>query len=299
MKSDSRLSKELQGRGFIVTAEYSPPAGAKAAQIEGCAGFFKGITAVNVSDNHYGIETSSLAASVILSRAGIEPVMQITTRDRNRIALQSELLGAALLGIKNVLCISGYHQTVIGCADSANVYDIDSIQLLAILKKMNKEGSLLDGTKIGDFSLLAGAAANPYLEPAELNILRLKKKIAAGASFIQTGVVFDIAGFGKWLEAARHKGLTEKVAILAGVMPLTCAGEARQLRESHTDIIIPDEIIKRLEAAGSPDSQKREGMSICIETIGKLRKLEGLRGIHILSGRKESLVPEISSAIGK
>lgn len=299
MIPDSRLAKELQKREFIITAEYSPQSGATAVQIEECAGFFGRVTAVNVSDNHYGIETSGLAASVILSRAGIEPVMQLTTRDRNRIALQSDLLGAAMLGIKNVLCISGYHQAVIGCADASNVYDVDSIQLLAIVKKMNEEGSLLDGTKIGDFAMLCGAAANPYLQSMELNILRLSKKIAAGAAFIQTGAVFDVDSFGRWLEAARQKGLTEKTAILAGVMPLTCAGEARQLQESHTDIVIPDEVIKRLEAAGSPDSQRREGVAICAETIGKLRKLDGLRGIHILSGRKEYLVPEISGAIGK
>ena len=298
MKADSRLAREIQGRDFIVTAEYSPRTGTSASAIEGSARFFKNVSAVNVSDNHYGIETSGLAVSAILARLGVEPVYQMTTRDRNRIALQSDLLGAALLGIKNVLCISGYHQSLIGCADSANVYDIDSIQLLAVAKKMNEEHTLLDGTKIeGPFDMLTGAAANHYVKPTELNILRMSKKIAAGAGFIQTSAVFDAEAFRRWFEAARQKGLAGRAAILAGILPLTSAGEARQLARGHTDIIIPENVIKRLEAAGSPESQKQEGLAICIEQAGELRKIEGLRGIHIISGGKESLVPDISSSI--
>jgi methylenetetrahydrofolate reductase (NADPH) len=298
MKADSRLAKEIRGREFIITAEYSPRAGISASQIEESAAFFKGVTAVNVSDNYNGIETSSLAVSVILARAGIEPVYQLTTRDRNRIALQSDLLGAALLGIKNVLCISGYHQSLIGCADSANVYDIDSIQLLAVVKKMNDENALLDGTKIeGQFDMLAGAVANPYVKPMEMNIMRLGKKIAAGAGFIQTEAVFDVEGFNNWFQTARQKGLTGKTAILAGVLPLTGADEARKLAEDNKELRIPDEVIKRLEAAVSPDAQKRVGLAICAETIGRRRENQGLGGGPILSGEKEQLVPEILSAV--
>ena len=168
MKPDSRLASKIESGDFIITAEYLPRAGTDTSAIEACVSAFKnGPTAVNVADNHYGVALSSLAASVALSRTGVEPVYQIVTRDRNRIALQSDLLGAASLGIKNVLCLSGYHQTLMGCPESANVFDIDSIQLIAAVKKMNDEGLLLDGTKIeGAFSMLIGAVANPLPEAA-------------------------------------------------------------------------------------------------------------------------------------
>ncbi len=199
---ESKLAGKLNGKEFIYTAEYLPTPDVEASTIESCVKFFSGAAAVNVADNHYGVAVSSLAASVALAKAGVEPVYQIVTRDRNRIALQSDLLGASLLGIKNVLCLSGYHQTLIGAPESANVFDIDSIQLIALVKKMNS-GELLDGVKIkGAFGMLVGAAANPYLKPVELNLIRLGKKIAAGANFIQTQAVFDVSAFKEWLEAA-------------------------------------------------------------------------------------------------
>ena len=301
MKPDSELASKVGSQDFIITAEYMPRVGGSASSIEKCADFFKDkVTAVNVTDNHYGIATSSLAASVVLGRAGIEPVYQITTRDRNRIAIQSDLLGAALLGIKNVLCISGYHQTLIGCSDSANVFDLDSIQLLAVVKKMNEESSLLDGTKIdGAFSMLVGAVANPYLKPLELNIIRLSKKVAAGASFIQTQAVFDIEEFQHWLAAAQQAGITEKATIIAGILPLTGAAEAKRLIDTHTEFNIPNQIIEQLASASSPEDQKKKGIAISTEMIRKLSRIKGLRGVHILSGGKESVVPELLTAMNK
>jgi methylenetetrahydrofolate reductase (NADPH) len=298
MKPDSRLAKKIQGKDFIITAEYLPLSGTASSAIEACAGVLQGgPIAVNVADNHYGVAMSSLAASVGLDRSGIEPVYQVITRDRNRIALQSDLLGAAFLGIKNVLCLSGYHQTLMGCPDSANVFDIDSIQLIAAVKKMNDEGSLLDGTKIdGQFSMLVGAAANPFMRPLELNIIRLKKKVKAGADFIQTQAVFDVEAFKQWLDAVRREGITEKVAILAGVMPLASAAEAKKLKETYTDFNIPDEVIARLDKAGNEEAQKKEGVAICAEIIGKIKGMPGLRGIHILSGGNEAVVPQLISA---
>ena len=298
MKQESRLAGKLTGKDFIFTAEYLPVPDVDPSGIESCARFFgRGIAAVNVADNHYGVAVSSLAASVALGRAGIETVYQLVTRDRNRIALQSDLLGAALLGIKNVLCLSGYHQTLIGNPESANVFDIDSIQLVALVKKMNS-GQLLDGTKIkGGFSMLVGAAANPYLKPIELNLLRLGKKIAAGADFIQTQAVFDVAAFKEWLEAARKKGLTEKAAFLAGVMPLQSAAQARELSEKHTDFNIPPAVIDRLKAAGDAVAQQKEGLKIAVETIKQLKGLPGLKGVHILSGGCENVVPELVAAV--
>jgi len=299
MKPDSALANMIAGKEFIITAEYLPRTGTGTQIVEDCARIFNnGPVAVNVADNHYGVAMSSLAASMILSRAGIEPVYQVVTRDRNRIALQSDLLGAASLGIKNVLCLSGYHQALIGCPESANVFDIDSIQLIAAVKKMSDEGLLLDGAKIeGSFSMLAGAAANPFLKPLELNIIRLKKKVKAGAAFIQTQAVFDIEEFKRWLETARSEGITENVAILAGVLPLTGAAEATKLNEAFTDFSIPDEMISRLESAGNEEAQLREGLAICAETIKQLKGLPGLRGIHIFSGGNETAVPALISMV--
>ena len=295
MKPDSRLASKIESGDFVVTAEYLPRAGTDASVIEACASALsKGPVAVNVADNHYGVAMSSLAASVALSRAGIEPVCQIVTRDRNRIALQSDLLGAAFLGIKNVVCLSGYHQTLIGCPESANVFDIDSIQFIAAVSKMNEEGLLLGGTKIeGPFSMLIGAVANPYVKPLELNIIRLKKKADAGANFIQTQAIFDVAIFQQWLEAARQVGITEKVAILAGILPLQSADEARRLGDTYTDFNIPEDIINRIKAAGNQEAQKKTGLVISNEIIKKIRAMPGLRGVHILSGGNEAVVPEL------
>ncbi len=299
MKPDSRLARQIEDKEFIVTAEYLPRSSTDIAAIESCAAALRdGLTAVNVADNHYGIALSSLAASVALSRSGIEPIYQLVTRDRNRIALQSDLMGAALLGIKNVLCLSGYHQALTGCPESANVYDIDSIQLIASVKKMNDAGLLLDGSKIeGGFCMLIGAVANPYLKPLELNIMRLKKKVAAGARFIQTQAIFDIDAFREWLETAGREGITAKTAVLAGVLPLTGAAEARKLRETYTDFNIPDAVLARLEKAGDAEGQKKEGLAICVEIIKKVKGLAGLRGVHILSGGNEAVVPQLLASL--
>jgi methylenetetrahydrofolate reductase (NADPH) len=298
MRPDSKLANKIRSGVFVVTAEYLPRAGTDMSAIEACVGAFsQGPVAVNVADNHYGIATSSLATSVALNRAGIEPIYQIVTRDRNRIALQSDLLGAALLGIKNVLCLSGYHQNLIGCPDSANVFDIDSIQLLATVKKMNDEGLLLDGKKIeGTFSMLIGAAANPYTRPMELNVIRILKKAEAGADFIQTQAVFDIEILQQWVEALKKEGLTERIAILAGVLPLTSADEAKRLNDTYTDFNIPEEVIERIRAAGDLNAQKKEGLAICAEIVGKVKNIKGLRGVHIFSGGNEAIVPEVLAA---
>jgi len=295
MKPDSKLAVKISGQEFIYTAEYLPVAGTEIT-ID-LKTFGSGVSAVNVADNHYGVSMSSLAASLALSQAGIEPVFQIITRDRNRIALQSDLLGAAYLGIKNVLCLSGFHQTLIGCGESANVYDVDSIQLIDIVKKMNN-GQLLDGTKIqGNFGMLIGAAANPSLKPLELNMLRLIKKVTAGADFIQTQSVFDVDTIKVWLEAVRDAGLADKIAILAGVMPLKSAAHAQELTATHTDFVIPEPIVKRLTSAGDAEAQRKEGMKIAAEIINELKGLSGLKGVHILSGGNESSIRELLAVI--
>jgi methylenetetrahydrofolate reductase (NADPH) len=298
MKPDSKLAQCINKGDFFTTAEYLPRAGTNGSKDEAVfSALGKGTIAVNVSDNPFGIVTSSLAGSLALDRSGVEPIYQLVTRDRNRIALQSDILGAASLGIKNVLCLSGYHQTLTTCPESSNVYDIDSIQLCATVTRMCDEGVLLDGTKIEqELGLLVGAVANPYLRPLELNIMRLVKKIQAGAKFIQTQAIFDVAPLEEWLAAARAEGLTDKTAILAGVLPLSDATEAETLRDTLTDFRIPDDIIKRLKDAGDTEAQRKEGLTICAEIISKIKKLDGLRGIHILSGGKETIVPDLITA---
>jgi methylenetetrahydrofolate reductase (NADPH) len=291
MKPDSKLAVKISGKEFIFTAEYLPLAGTEVTIDPKLFG--SGVTAINVADNHYGVSMSSLAASFALRQTGIEPVFQIVTRDRNRIALQSDLLGAAYLGIKNVLCLSGFHQALIGCNEAANVFDVDSIQLIDMVKKMNN-GQLLNGTRIeGNFGMLIGAAANPNLKPIELNLLRLSKKVAAGAHFVQTQAVFDVDQFKVWLEAVRNVGLADQTAVLAGVLPLVSAAQAQELTETHTDFVIPETIINRLQAAGNHEAQKKEGVKIAAELIKKLKGLSGLKGVHMLSGGNESTVNEL------
>jgi methylenetetrahydrofolate reductase (NADPH) len=300
MKVDSKLAKKIETGDFIVTAESAPGATAAGATAEtALKALGDKLVAVNLSDNSHGVAISSVAASVAAIKLGAEPVLQMVTRDRNRIALQSDLLGAASLGIKNVLCLSGYHQTLIGCPESANVFDIDSTQFIQIVTRMSEKGILADGTKIdGQFSMLVGAVANPFLKPLELNLFRLGKKIEAGARFIQTHAIFDIKAFTLWLDAARKEGFTKKAAILASVFPLEIAAEAQKLRDTYAEFCIPDEIIERLNKAGDTSAQKKQGLAICVETIKQLKGLEGLRGIHILSGGKEAMVPELVAAAG-
>ena len=298
MKLDSKFAKQIDSGNFILTAECAPGATASGAATEAA---LKSLGAkpvvVNISDNSHGVAVSSVAGSLAALKLGAEPVLQMVTRDRNRIALQSDLLGAASLGIKNVLCLSGYHQTLIGCPDSANVFDIDSTQFIELTARMSESGVLADGTKInGQFAMLVGAVANPFLKPMELNLFRLGKKIEAGAKFIQTHAVFDVKAFTAWLAAARKEGFTKKAAILASVYPLESADEALKLRETFAEFQIPDAIIERLKKAGG--NGRKEGVAICVEIIKQLKGLEGLRGIHILSGGREAVVPEIIAAAG-
>jgi len=300
MKVDSNLGKKLTSADFIVTAEILPRATGDDAAIEAALKVMgDGLTAVNVADNCHSVGMSSIAASVAVLKSGVEPICQIVTRDRNRIALQSDLLGAAYLGIRNVLSLSGYHQILSNSPESANVYDIDSTQFIELATNMAEKGTLANGAKIeGQFSMLVGAVANPFLKPLELNMLRLHKKVEAGAKFIQTGAVFDVETFGQWLDAAINEGITAKAGILAGVLPLDSAAEAEKIRNTYTDYCIPDNVIEQLRKAGGETTQKKEGLTICVETIKKLKNMKGLRGIHILSGGKERVVPEILAAAG-
>jgi methylenetetrahydrofolate reductase (NADPH) len=294
---ESLLAKKIIAGDFIITAEYLPDTDIEAKprnKFINCPA-----VAVNVADNPFGPVISSLAAAINLKQAEIEPIYQLITRDRNRIALQSDILGAASMGIKNILCLSGYHQTLTDMPESVSVYDLDSIQLIELVNKMNTEKTLLNGVKIkGNYSMLAGAVVNPYLRPLELNIMRLMKKVKAGARFIQTQAVFNTTDFHEWLHAAYQEGITEKSAIIAGIYPLESYEEALSLLKKHTDFYIPESHIKRIKEAGNPEAQMKMGIAICVETIGKIKEMKGLSGIHIISGGREGIISEIISDAG-
>ncbi len=293
MKAGSNLEKVLDGGYFAVTAEVGPPKGTSASVIRRKGELLKMYCdALNVTDNQTAIvRMSSLSGCVILKEIGIDPVMQMVVRDRNRIAIQSDILGAVALGIKNVLCLSGDHQKFGNHPTAKGVYDIDSMQLIQVLKTMRDEKKFLCGEDIsGEVTLFIGAAANPFADPFEYRVTRLAKKIKAGADFIQTQAVFDVDKFIKWMEMVRDQGLDEKVHILAGVIPIKSLGMARYMRDNVSGISLPDEIVARMEDA---KDVREEGVKITLEIIDQLKEIDGIRGIHIMAVAWEDIVPVI------
>lgn len=298
MKAGTNLEKVLESGKFAVTAEAGPPKGASAEAIQKKAELLRHCCdAVNVTDNQTAIvRMSSMAGCAILKQHGVEPVMQIVVRDRNRLAIQADVLGAIALGIGNILCLSGDHQKFGNHPTAKGVFDIDSIQLIQTLKKMRDEKKFLSDEDIsGEVPLFIGAAANPFADPFEFRISRLAKKIKAGADFIQTQAVFDMVRFTEWMEMATRRGLDKQVHILAGVIPIKSAGMARYMRDYVPGIIVPDEIITRLEEA---ESAKEEGLKIALELICQLKEMPGIHGVHIMAVGWESIVPEIVEKAG-
>lgn len=298
--STSRLQQILSGGRFAVTAEVGPPRGANADVVREKASLLKGcVDAVNVTDNQTAIvRMSSIAACAHLLQMGIEPVMQMVTRDRNRIALQSDILGAYSFGIRNILCLSGDHQTFGSEPGAMNVFDIDSIHLIHTLKTMRDEGKDMSGFELNVApQMFIGASENPFADPFEYRVIRLAKKIAAGAQFIQTQSVYDVQRFKEWLKMAQEKGLTEKAYVLAGITPFKSARMAKYVATKVAGMRVPDSLIKRMEGAPK-EKAAAEGIKICLETIQELRELKGLRGIHIMAIEWEEKVPEIVKAAG-
>ncbi len=296
----SKLQNILSAGKFAVTAEVGPPRGANADVIKEKAVLLKGcVDAINVTDNQTAIvRMSSIAACAHLVNLGIEPVMQMVTRDRNRIALQSDIMGAYSLGIRNVLCLSGDHQTFGSEPGAANVYDIDSIHLIYALKVMRDEGRDMSGHDL-DLApqMFIGAAENPFADPLEYRVIRLAKKVQAGADFIQTQCVFDIKRFKEWMKLLYEKGLTEKVHILAGITPLKSARMAKYMATRVSGITIPESILNRMESVPR-EKEAEEGIRICMEIIEELKEVKGLHGIHIMAIDWEKRVPDIVRAAG-
>jgi methylenetetrahydrofolate reductase (NADPH) len=298
MKAGTNLEKVLRSGAFAVTAEIGPPKGAVAAVVKRKADLLKGsCDAYNVTDNQTAIvRMSSLAGCVMLKEAGLDPVMQIVVRDRNRIAIQSDILGAVALGIGNFLCLSGDHQRFGNHPQAKGVFDIDSIQLIQTLKNLRDEGKFISGDDIsGEAPLFIGAAANPFADPVDFRVARLAKKVRAGADFIQTQAVYDVERFATWMKGVRQLGLHKEVYILAGLIPPKSTGMARYMRDYVPGIHVPDEIIERLENA---DDVKEEGQKITLELIEAIEEIEGVSGIHLMAVGWEEAVPRIVAKAG-
>jgi len=298
--SRGKLEKTLGEGKFAVTAEIGPPRGANAEVIRQKAGLLKGcVDAVNVTDNQTAIvRMSSISACAHVVQMGMEPVMQMVTRDRNRIALQSDIMGAYSLGIRNMLCLSGDHQTFGSQPGAMNVFDIDSVHLIHTVKTMRDEGKDMSGYELNVAPrMFIGAAENPFADPFEYRVIRLAKKVAAGVDFIQTQCVYDLVRFKEWMKQARERGLTEKVYILAGVTPLKSARMAKYMASKVAGIMIPEQMIRRMEGAAK-ETAAAEGIKICLETIQELREIPGLAGIHIMAIEWEEKVAEIVKDAG-
>ncbi|HDD24685.1 MAG TPA: methylenetetrahydrofolate reductase [Chloroflexi bacterium] len=292
------MERVLTEGHFAVTGELGPPKGTSADFVRRHAEALKNyVDAANVTDNQTAVvRMSSVAACTIIKQVGLDPVMQMTCRDRNRIAMQSDILGAVALGIGNLLCLTGDHQKFGNHPEAKNVYDMDSIQLLQMAKRMRDEDKFLSGDKVsGGVSMFLGAAANPFGDPFEFRPLRLAKKVRAGADFIQTQGVFDIERFAQYMERVRDLGLHEQTYILAGIIPMKSAGMARYMRDYVAGLIVPDEMVKRMEQA---KDAKEEGVNIAVELIQQLREIEGVRGIHIMAVAWESIIPVIVERAG-
>jgi 5,10-methylenetetrahydrofolate reductase len=293
MKAGSNLERILENGQFTVTAELGPPRGASGRLIETKGELLRAsCDAINVTDNQTAIvRMGSLASCAILRGQGLEPVLQITVRDRNRLAIQSDILGAAALGIRNVLCLSGDHQRLGDHPQAKGVFDLDSIQLIAALKQMRDERQLLSGRELrGEVPLFIGAAANPFADPFEFRVTRLAKKAKAGADFIQTQAVFDLPRFRRFMEMVTERGLDRKLHILAGVIPTKSAGMARYMRDYVAGVVVPDEVVTRMEDA---KEAREEGVAICLEVIEQVLEIPGVHGIHIMAVGWEEIVPEI------
>jgi 5,10-methylenetetrahydrofolate reductase len=316
----SNLERVLRAGHFAVTGELGPPQSADSTVIREKAALLRGyVDAVNLTDNQTAIvRMSSIGAGTIVVQEGLEPVVQMTCRDRNRLAIQSDLLGAYALGMRNLLCLTGDHQTFGNHPESKNVFDIDSLQLVKMVSDMRDECTFQcgDAFKGQEPRFFVGAAAAPFADPIDFRPLRLAKKVQAGANFIQTQLVYDVDAFSTYMEKVRELGVHEKTYILAGVGPLKSPGMARYIKNNVPGILVPDEIIERMKAAGSPwagkkkdeltKDDKRErskawketGIQICVDLIKDLSQIEGVAGVHIMAIEWEEAVKPIVEGAG-
>lgn len=320
IEEKSRFQQLLEKGEFAVTAEIGPPMSANAALVTKKAQQMKGfVDAANITDNQTAIvRMSSIAASVLVKEAGVEPIMQMTCRDRNRIGIQSDLLGAWALGVRNILCLSGDHQTFGNDPGAKNVYDIDSIQLVKTVADMRDNGIFLSGKPIKvPPKFFVGASTNPFADPVELQLIRLQKKIDAGAQFIQTQTIYDVERFADYMKEIRARGLHERAYIQAGVL-VNKTAKSIEMTAQVPGMIIPDKLIQqmkqvdkeaKIEAADlnlDADETKKlvqkkvqeAGVGIASDIIHQVRQIEGVSGIHIMAVNWEDIVPTVVEKSG-
>jgi 5,10-methylenetetrahydrofolate reductase len=305
MKSGSNLESVFLSGEFAVTGELGPPKSADTKAVAKKAGYLKGnVDAANITDNQTAIvRLSSIAGGMLALQQGIEPVIQMTCRDRNRIAMQSDILGAYAMGLRNLLCLTGDHQKFGNHATAKNVFDLDSIQLVQMVKAMRDDRTFLCGEKIRNTPkakvveprMFIGAAANPFGDPFAFRVPRLAKKIAAGADFVQTQCIYDMERFREWMKQVRDRGLHEQTYIMAGVTPLKSARMARYMRDQVPGLRVPNALVKRMQGA---ENAVEEGMAICIEQIQEFREMDGIAGVHLMAIEWEQKVPEIVERAG-
>ena len=312
MKAGSNLEKILTAGHFAATGELGPPQSADPEVIRKKASYLKGyVDSVNITDCQTAVvRMSSMAVAVMLLELGIEPNMQMTCRDRNRIAIQSDLLGAWALGIKNLLCLTGDHQSFGNHPTAKNVFDLDSMQFLCMVRDLRDEKKFLCGDPIKGVEprFFIGAAANPFADPFDYRPRRLAKKIAAGADFIQTQIVFNVPKFREYVKRCGDMGLLDEVYLLAGVSPIKTLGAARYMAKFVPGMDVPQEYVDRMRGAvaGIPKEDKarrreaweREGIQICVEVIQQVREMPGVAGVHIMAIEWEEAVAEITKQAG-
>lgn len=312
LKSGSNLERVLAAGHFAVTGELGPPRSINKEFVTKRIDMMKDhVDAANLTDNQTGIvRLSSIATGILLAQNGLEPVIQMTCRDRNRLAIQSDLMGANIHGVRNVLCLSGDHQSFGNHPGAKNVHDVDSMQLIRMVRDMRDENRFQCGEEIkgGGPRLFIGAAASPFSSPIEHRPLRLAKKVIAGADFVQTQMIFDMGQFREYMKRVVDLGLHEKVSILAGVGPLKSTPMAKFLNDQVPGIVVPDDCMRRMEGAvkgvdsddkiAMRDAWRAEGIKLCVEQIQEVREIEGVAGVHIMAILWEAAIAPIVEAAG-
>ena len=298
--TNSKLEKVLKNGHMAVTSECGPPRSSDAKGVIEKGHLIKNhVDCINITDNQTAVtRLSSLAACIHLINEGLEPALQMVCRDRNRIALQSDILGAASFGINSMLCLSGDHQSFGDSPSSQNVFDLDSMQLIQTARYMRDEGKFLGGDAIKvPPRIFVGAAANPFADPFHIRVPRLAKKVAAGAEFIQTQCVYNLDRFEKWMEGVVERGLHEKVFIMPGITPMRSVGMAKYMARAVPGMDVPKELIDRLSGVAK-DKQAEEGINIAVESMERLKECKGVAGFHIMAIEWEEKVPEIVERAG-
>jgi len=296
MRSGSNLEKVLAAGHFAVTAECGPPKGSDLAVVRTKADYLRGkVDAANITDNQTGVvRMSSIATGALLAPLGVEPVAQMTCRDRNRIGMQSDIFGLSALGIRNLLCLTGDHPSFGTQKGAKKVFDIDSTQLISMVKRLRDEKKTLgsEETILGEIPVFIGAGVNPFARPYEFRAVQLRKKVDAGADFIQTQGVFDMKLFREFMKAVCDLGIPQRCKILAGVLPLKSLGMTKYMAEKVPGVVIPEQLMKRM-ASVPKEKAGEKGIRICLETIEELRTMEGIAGIHLMAIEWEQRVAEI------